>query len=111
MAANGEPLVCPREAAIQAVEDEQVRVLKYQEALLERRKLEEVMYDPKFDYSLLSVCKHGEYHINSQKPKNILLISNLQDKVFVSRSRAPADLSMSRGASASARLLSTSKGI
>ena len=65
---------------------------------------------PEFDYSFLSICKQGEYHINSQKPKNILLIPNLQDKASVSRSRARADSCTCPGASASARLPSTSKG-
>ena len=51
-AANGEPVVCSREAARQDVKDKRVRVLRYQEALLERRELEEVKYDPEFSLRL-----------------------------------------------------------
>ena len=64
LAANGEPLLGPREAARLAVEQERVRVLTYQEDLMERRELDEVKYDPEYDYSFLSICKQGEYQIS-----------------------------------------------
>ena len=111
VAANGDPVVCPREAARQAVEDERVRVLRYQEALLERRELEEVRYDPELDYSILEVCKNGGYYNNSLKPKNILLTSNLQDRASVGRNKPPAASSTSLGARRSRHSLSTSKEI
>ena len=111
VAANGDPVVCPREAARQAVEDERIRVLRYQEVLLERRELEEVRYDPNLDYSFLEVCKNGEYYNNSLKPKNILLTSNLQDRASVGRNKPPAALATSLGARRSGHLLSTSKEI
>ena len=60
VAANGVPVVCPRKTARQAVEDERIRVLCYQELLLERRELEDVRYDPELDYSFLEVCKNGQ---------------------------------------------------
>ena len=50
---------------------------------MKRRALDEVKYDPEFDYSFLSICKHGEYKSNSQNPKNIVLIPNSQAKSFV----------------------------
>ena len=61
LTASGEPLLGPREAARLAVEQERVRVLKYQEDLMERREIDEVKYDPAYDYSFLSICKLGKY--------------------------------------------------
>ena len=70
LTANGEPLLGPREAARLAVEQERVRVLKYQDDLLERREIDEVKYDPAYDYSFLSICKLGECAFNLENPKN-----------------------------------------
>ena len=64
LTASGEPLLGPREAARMAVEQERVRVLKYQEDLMERREIDEVKYDPAYDYSFLSICKQGKYPVN-----------------------------------------------
>ena len=105
MAANGVPVECPREAARKAVEDERIRVLRYQEMLLERRELEEVRYDPELDYSFLEVCKN---YNNSVTPKNILLTTNLQVRGSAELNKPPAVSPTYPGVKRSGHLLSIS---
>ena len=111
LTASGEPLLGPREAARLAVEQERVRVLKYQEDLMERREIDEVKYDPAYDYSFLSICKQGEYSINSKTSKNHLVTQNSQGKVSVNRNRARADSCTCPGLNVSEPSRCTNSGI
>ena len=60
--ANGAPVADPREEARKVVEDEKIKVLRYQELLLEKRELEEVRYDPELelDYKLYTGSKDSK---------------------------------------------------
>ena len=70
--------------------------------------MDEVKYDPTYDYSFLSICKLGKYPVNFEIPKNGVIWSNSQAKGSVNRNRARADLLTCPGPNVSEPLRSTS---
>ena len=112
--ANGAPVADPREEARQVVEDEKIKVLRYQELLLEKREREEARYDPDLDYLFLQVCKNGRKTLtnvtnltnftNLTKPKNILINPHVQARVSVKTRQHPVRMHISSGVRLSGHL-------
>ena len=86
----GEPQLGQGDQAKIAVEAERVRALRQHEATMEARAREEIKYDANYDFSFLSICRLGEYQINSNPTDNNFINTPAQARDSVDKSKATA---------------------